>query len=75
MVFRPERRGHFRLIPTLANGLPSFVTYQLDVEAMVLRPLSIQLIVVDALRICEVDAFLDPSLCALFGMPHTLATR
>jgi RNA polymerase sigma-70 factor (ECF subfamily) len=72
MILTPESRGHFRLLPTRANGLPAFATYRLDPATQDFRPLSIQVILANGHRIREIQAFLGASLFDVFGLPGTL---
>jgi RNA polymerase sigma-70 factor (ECF subfamily) len=63
MVFTPDSRGRFRLVPMRASGRPAFAAYK-DGEPMAIHVLDVK----DG-RIATITAFLDASLFARFGLP------
>jgi RNA polymerase sigma-70 factor (ECF subfamily) len=69
-LFGADARGRFRLAATSANGCPAFGGYQRD-EAGLFRPVSLQVLVLDAGLIAEVHSFLvsDDRLFRRFGLP------
>jgi len=72
MILTPAARGNLELVPTTANGRPAFAAYQRD-ETGVLQASALQLLTIDGDQIIAIDAFLDPSLFACFGLPMQLA--
>jgi RNA polymerase sigma-70 factor (ECF subfamily) len=73
MVLTPDARGRYRLVPTVANGLPAFAAYGLDPAAGEYRPVALHVLSVSEGRIGSITAFLDPSLFGLFGLPDVHA--
>jgi len=73
-LFSGDARGHFRLLPTRANGCPAFGTYQRG-EAGVYRPAVLQVLTFEAEQITELHDFLvlsDDRLFRLFDLPSAL---
>jgi RNA polymerase sigma-70 factor, ECF subfamily len=74
-LFSGDARGHFRLLPTRANGCPAFGTYQRD-KADVYRPAALQVLTVEGDQITELHDFLvlgDDRLFRLFDLPSALS--
>jgi len=73
-LFSGDARGHFRLLPTRANGCPAFGTYQRD-EAGPYRPAALQVLTIEDEQITELHDFLvlgDDRLFRLFDLPSAL---
>ncbi len=79
MVFLPSGPGAFRFLGTAANGQPAFAAYKRQ-EDGTYKPYGLHLLGLRgrggvagiAAGIAAIDAFLDPSLFALFGLPASL---
>lgn len=71
MVFTPDARGAFRMLPTEANGVPAFAAYCRDPQGE-FRPRALHLLGIGVASIEEVTAFLDPGLFAGFDLPSHL---
>jgi RNA polymerase sigma-70 factor (ECF subfamily) len=63
--------GHFRMIPTAANGQPALVTYQLTADGA-LHAHGVQVLTLAGSSVTRVVSFNDPELVAAFGMPPVL---
>jgi RNA polymerase sigma-70 factor, ECF subfamily len=73
-LFSGDARGHFRLLPTRANGCPAFGTYQRD-DAGLYRPAALQVLTIEDEQITELHDFLvlgDDRLFRLFDLPSAL---
>jgi len=74
MVLPPEAAGVFRLVPTRASAAPAFAAFALDAGSGEYRASALHVLTFDeGGRISAIDAFLDPSLFPLFGLPAVLA--
>ncbi len=69
MVLVPAARGNLRLVATRANGEHAFAVYQRDPASGALRAGVIQVLTLRDGLVASIDAFLDPSLFARFGLP------
>jgi RNA polymerase sigma-70 factor (ECF subfamily) len=63
--------GHFRLLPTTANGQPAFATYMREADG-VHRAHGILVLTIAASHVTRSTMFLDPTLLTTFGLPPTL---
>jgi len=63
--------GDMRLVPTAANGLPSFAMYMRDAEGRH-RAFQLQQVAVTAAGVRHVTAWFDEDLFARFGLPTEL---
>jgi RNA polymerase sigma-70 factor, ECF subfamily len=60
--------GMFRLVPTAANGQPTFAAYQRDAAGVHLAH-AVLVLALSPAGIARVDIFLDPGLFGRFGLP------
>jgi RNA polymerase sigma-70 factor, ECF subfamily len=67
----PEYVGHFRLVPTRANGQPAAANYVRRPEETEYRALALDVIRIEDGQIVEIVAF-EPQLFGAFGLPDTL---
>jgi RNA polymerase sigma-70 factor (ECF subfamily) len=65
-------RYGWRLVPTHANGQPSFGTYRWDAERNAFVPHEILVLTLDGARIAEITAFLSTEPFERFGLPAAL---
>jgi RNA polymerase sigma-70 factor (ECF subfamily) len=72
MILTPDARGHFRLEPTEADGLPALAAYERAPDGA-WRPASLHVIAIEDGRIAAMTAFIDGTLFAPFGLPATPA--
>lgn len=77
MVLVPGSAGRFRGVATWANGAPAFQVYVRDDATGEFHPQALHVLTLDerdpsAPRIAAIDAFIDPTLPALFGLPAAL---
>ncbi len=72
MVFAPSGPGAFRFATTEANGLPALAAYKRAEPGGAHLPYALHLLTLDARGIAAIDAFIDPSLFAPFGLPASL---
>jgi RNA polymerase sigma-70 factor (ECF subfamily) len=73
-LFSGAAPGHFRLLPTRANGCPAFGTYQRD-HVGTYRPATLQVLTIENEQITELHDFLvlgDDRLFRLFDLPSAL---
>ncbi len=68
LVFTPNAKGTFQLVPIEPNGAPGFAIYQRD-ESGVYRAIAIHALSLRGGRIAGIMAFLDPRLFPRFGLP------
>ena len=63
--------GHYRMLPTIANGQPAAVAYHRRAIGDEFRPFAIAVLTVDRRRITAITIFADPALVTRFGFPDT----
>ena len=63
--------GHWRMLPTSANGQPAVAAYYRGSDGTYL-PYGVTVLTVDAGRISRITAFGDPGLVTAFGFPAVL---
>jgi len=63
--------GHWRMLPTSANGQPAVAAYYRGSDGTYL-PYGVTVLTVDASRISRITAFGDPGLVTAFGFPAVL---
>ncbi|MBS2028459.1 MAG: RNA polymerase subunit sigma-70 [Deltaproteobacteria bacterium] len=71
MVLPPEANGRFKLVLAEANGLPALAAYEKRDDGS-FAPASLHLLNIREGRVASIDAFMDPTLFALFGLAARL---
>jgi RNA polymerase sigma-70 factor (ECF subfamily) len=70
-AFGPDRLGDWRLLPTMANRMPTAASYLRAPSDPAFRPFKFDVIRVAGGKVAEVTTF-GPELFPAFGLPSTL---
>lgn len=71
-VFRDVNRSRFRLVPTRANGQPSFGYYVRDLHAPIARAAGLIVLTLEGDLISRITRFGDTSVFPYFGLPRVV---
>ena len=74
-VWRPERGGRHRLLPTAANGRPAFGLYKSERHGLGWHAFAIQVLALQDDAIASVTNFVDTRLFTPFGLPRAMPTH